>query len=130
MTAASASHGATTHDVTVVAATLSGRGWRAACACGWTSLGFIAEDAAREAAATHYVADDSNDTALARAKQRHPAGRQRRHEVAITAAGGRLRAGCSACSWTFTSPVGREVVAEAAGHIKTAQALGALGVIR
>lgn len=112
------------HDTTIFP---HGAGHRAACTCGWQSVTCLFENDAREAMATHYVADD---TTLARAKQRHPAGNDRRHQATITAAGGRLRAGCSACPWTFTSPVGREVVAEAAGHVEAAQALGVLGVIR
>ncbi|MGV0732025.1 hypothetical protein [Mycolicibacter sinensis] len=107
-----------------------GKAWRAGCRCGWLAPIATTEHAAREAMATHYVADDSDDAALARAKQRHPAGKGRRHEAVITAAGGRLHAGCSGCGWTFTGLIGREVVAEAAGHVEAAEALGALGLTR
>jgi len=120
------------HDVTVGAATANGRGYRAACrTCGWTSPGQFAEDTARRLAAEHYLAaDNSDDSAeLAAAMDRHPAGRARRHEAVITAAG-QLHAGCSGCGWTFTGPIGREVVTEAAGHVEAAQVLGSLGVTR
>ncbi|GFG84565.1 hypothetical protein [Mycolicibacter algericus] len=78
-----------------------------------------------------FAAAERDDAAeLAACMDRHPAGRARRHEAVITAAGGRLHASCSGCAWTFTGPIGREVAAEAGGHVEAAQVLSALGVIR
>lgn len=114
------------HDTTI---SLHGAGHRAACnTCGWRSVVFLFENDAREAMAGHYVADDNAERVAA--MQRHPAGRARRHQTTISAAGGQLHAGCSGCAWTFTSSTGREVVEEASGHVEAAQVLGALGVIR
>lgn len=64
------------HDVAVLHNTA--RTWCCACSCGWRSLDYIAEHAAREQAARHYLAgggsadDDSRE--LAAAMRRHPAG--------------------------------------------------------
>lgn len=68
------------HDVTIVPATLSGRGYRAWCrGCGWTSPGCIAEGSAQELAAIHFLgtggATDDDSAELLACIARHPAGK-------------------------------------------------------
>jgi hypothetical protein len=111
----------------------SPRTWLAMCSCGYISADYVDELAVRRVATEHYIrsggAADDDSAELAASMARHPSGR-RQHRATVTVVAGQLVAGCSACAWTFTGPVGSEVVEEAAGHAEAAQVLGAMGLSR